>query len=458
MTAGTPCARVTRMAPGNQHLCFDIALEGAAHRLEAQVIRLDTGEASIFPLKAGCSAQQIAPLWNDVDYQLIILMDGKAASLPRLFRLGYVPGVVVNYIHPDDDAYMPSGRSTGAPSLLRLPNGRLLASHCCFWGGAAQNLTLVFASEDGGVSWHYLSRLSPCTWGTLFEHRGCVYMLGVAGEYGSLVLFRSTDEGGHFSAPIELLPPGNRAKGGPHKAPMPVIEHQGRLWTAIDEGTWDLPTYHANGFVSASVDADLMDPTAWRCTGFLRYDPAWPGAACGRSQGCLEGNAVVAPDGRLVNFLRYEIGNCAPAKGLALMLQADASAPEKLPAFYKIVSFPGNASKFKVGFDQVSGRYWALVSRCVSANIHQRNLLTLISSPDLEDWRIERDILNFEDNGWHEDSRKVAFQYADWQLDGEDMLVLARTSINGAYNYHNANHLTFHRIHHFRDRGYEKRV
>jgi hypothetical protein len=76
----------------------------------------------------------------------------------------------------------------------------------------------------------------------------------------------------------------------------------------------------------------------------------------------------------------------------------------------------------------------------------QRNILSLTSSEDLLNWRIERDVLNYAENGWYEDVGKVGFQYADWQFDGEDIIFLSRTAINGAYSFHNANYLTFHRI------------
>jgi hypothetical protein len=82
--------------------------------------------------------------------------------------------------------------------------------------------------------------------------------------------------------------------------------------------------------------------------------------------------------------------------------------------------------------------------------LSQRNVLTLTSSPDLIHWQIERDILNYMDNGWPEPVEKVGFQYVDWVFDGPDMLALSRTALNGAYNYHNANALTVHRICHFR--------
>lgn len=107
-------------------------------------------------------------------------------------------------------------------------------------------------------------------------------------------------------------------------------------------------------------------------------------------------------------------------------------------------------SKFTVRFDEVSKKYYALVNRVTTKNVSQRNILTLTSSTDLLHWKIERDLLNYEDNRWPEDDTKVGFQYPDWIFDGDDISAVSRTAINGAYNYHNANHLTFHRFRNFR--------
>ena len=45
---------------------------------------------------------------------------------------------------------------------------------------------------------------------------------------------------------------------------------------------------------------------------------------------------------------------------------------------------------------------------------------------------------------------EVGFQYIFFLIDGDDILYLSRTSINGARNFHDANHQTFHRIRAFR--------
>jgi len=441
---------IVRLAPGDQSIGFDCRAEVGWDHLRVMVHTLDG--SLVRTMLTDQERVTLSGLANGTDYLLCLTAQRSGrvvAEAPRrLFRPGRFPGTVVNYIHPDDHTYMPSGRSPASPSLLRLPSGRLLASHDVFWGECDQNLSFVFASDDEGMTWRLLSHLQPCFWGKLFYHRGAVYMLAMSAEYGALLLYRS-DDGRTWFEPVELLPGGDRLRGGPHKAPMPVIACHGRLWTAIDHGSWTRGG-HANGLVSVPVDADLMDPSQWRCTGFLPYDPSWPGASRGQSSGCLEGNAVVAPDGRLFNLLRYQTNNCEPDYGRAVLLEADPDRPSEPLRFAAVVDFPGNLSKFSVGYDPQSRLYLALVSRVTGSNLHQRNILSLSVSQDLFHWQIRRDILNYEDNGWPEGSDMVGFQYADWIIDGSDLLVLSRTALNGAYNFHNANALTFHRIRNFR--------
>jgi hypothetical protein len=54
----------------------------------------------------------------------------------------------------------------------------------------------------------------------------------------------------------------------------------------------------------------------------------------------------------------------------------------------------------------------------------------------------------------HPDRVKHAFQYPDWVIEGDDMLVASRTAFDdgegGAHRAHDANYLTFHRFKNFR--------
>ena len=123
-------------------------------------------------------------------------------------------------------------------------------------------MTKVFVSRDTGDTWEYLSDIYPCFWGKLFLHKNILYMLGTSTEYGALLIFKSADSGKTWSKPAHIMDGGSRDEGGPHKAPMPVVNHNGRLWTAIDYGSWSTGG-HASGVISIDADQDLMDPENW---------------------------------------------------------------------------------------------------------------------------------------------------------------------------------------------------
>ena len=68
-------------------------------------------------------------------------------------------------------------------------------------------------------------------------------------------------------------------------------------------------------------------------------------------------------------------------------------------------------------------------------------------SPDLRTWELCADIIDRRDL----DSKMVGFQYVDFEIEGDDIIFLCRTAMNGANNYHDANYSTFHRIERFRE-------
>ena len=91
--------------------------------------------------------------------------------------------------------------------------------------------------------------------------------------------------------------------------------------------------------------------------------------------------------------------------------------------FQRLVEFPGGAKKFTIRYDRRSKLYWALsnpalLEYALSAKnpASVRNTLVLMSSKDLQHWKVERTLLS------HPDPEKHAFQYVDWQLDGNDIM------------------------------------
>lgn len=377
------------------------------------------------------------------DYECRILRKDGGASRARLARTGSVPGVVVNFLHPQDEAYAFSGRYLCSPSILALPDGRLLASMDVYAAAQAQNLSMIFESLDGGQSWRYVTELYPCFWGKLFLHQGKVHMLAMACEYGDLLLGCSEDGGRTWTTPVCLFRGSNARQIGPHKAPMPVLRAQGRLYTAIDYGSW-LSGGHASALLSIDENAELMRPENWHLTMPTAFDGAWPELPSGELSGCLEGNAILAPDGGIVNLLRLEQKKARPACGQAVLLRA-RGMDEPL-VFERVIHFPlGANSKFVV---LKEGAWYIAVGNEAwnEAAPRARNVLSAALSKDLVHWRVACRIVD-ESSA---DPALNAFQYPDAQMVGDDLLVLSRTAWNGAHSFHDSNLITFHRVSNFR--------
>ena len=184
----------------------------------------------------GCD---ISGLVSGTDYEFYVASGGKKSRI-RLARCGKSVGTVVNYLHPEDECYAFSGRYLCSPTLVLHPDGYLLAGMDVFEGNNSQNLELIFRSDDGGKTWHYQSELMPCFWGKLFLHKGELYMLSCATEYGDLLIGKSTDGGKTFSAPVTLLRGANGKMGnsGVHKNPQNVMYHKGRIYETLEWGSW----------------------------------------------------------------------------------------------------------------------------------------------------------------------------------------------------------------------------
>ena len=383
---------------------------------------------------------------TDVDYEFYVACGDKKSRV-RLAKTGKSVGSIVNYLHPDDPAYAFSGRYLCSPSMVRHPDGYLLASMDLYEGGAPQNLTLIFRSDDNGESWHYVSELFPCFWGKLFIYGGELYMLSVSTEYGDLLIGKSTDGGKTFTEPAVLLRGANGKKGsaGVHKNPQPMVEYGGRLWGTLEWGAWG-SGYHAPMVMSAPLGSDLLDPDSWSYSEPVKYDPSWEGVPKGDSAGNIEGQLVFI-DGELHNLMRYSMEKLERKWGLIIDYKVNTDAPEAPLMYTRCIEYPCNNSKFQIKYDEVSGKYYSIGSRIYDPErIRARNLLSLLVSEDCVNWRVAHDIIDMRDT----DSEKIGFQYVDMMIEGDDILFLCRTAINGANNYHDANYSTFHRIKNFR--------
>lgn len=406
------------------------------------------GQDDFQSLTTAATTATIDGLTVDTDYEIYVETADGRRSRTRLARTGEVVGTVVNYLHPRDDYYAFSGKCLCSPCIVRHPQGHLLASMDVFGHGTPQNLSLIFRSDDDGATWRYVTELYPCFWGRMFVHKDELYMLACSTEYGDLLIGKSTDGGNTFCKPTVLLRGAcHTAHPGPHKNPQPVVEYNGRLWNTMEWGSWAGFGTHASMMMSAPADADLLDAANWSFTQPVKYDPAWPGTAVGKSGGTIEGCPVVAPDGKLYNIMRYQMMGCEPNYGRALVFSVDTDNPEAPLTFDRAMEFPGNHSKFVIRQDPITGYYYSIVCRIRDASCAgHRNLCSLLRSRDLVTWELVTDLID----GTDKDPKFVGFQYVDWIIEGEDILFLSRTAINEAKGFHDNNYSTFHRVQNFR--------
>lgn len=426
---------ICRVVPYSQAIHFEWLANGSENY--SVYYRVRGEEEFIFFTETNGTECDITGLKNDTDYEFYVeCAVGK--SLVRIAHTGECVGSIVNYLHPDDTAYDFSGRYLCSPSLVRHPDGYLLASMDLYNGSAPQNLTLIFRSDDDGENWHYVSELMPCFWGKMFIHRNELYMLSVNTEYGDLLIGKSQDGGKTFSAPVVLLR-GGLGKGsapGIHKNPQNVVSYKGRIYETLEWGTWSPPDFHAAMVMSCDENDDLLIPENWSFT-----EPVMAPQYVSIGEH-IEGTLTVAPDGKLVSVMRS--GNWDMH---AVVYEVDTPNPEAPLKFSRFMKFPCHRSKFMIKFDEVAKKYYSVATRIYADNGESRNLLSLMVSPDLENWEVAYDIFDYRGV----DDERIGFQYVDFYFEGDDIIFLCRTAFNNASTYHNSNYSTFHRIKNFRN-------
>lgn len=356
---------------------------------------------------------------------------GLACATATAVQLSDVGGVV---IHKHNEV----GRYIADPAIVVLPDGSYVASHSWF-GNKAQKpiMTRIYTSTDKGNTWVFLSEF-PAQKQSLFYHDGALYAIG---GYRAQVR-RSLDGGRSWSDPVML--PGT----GFDSTPCTPHVHDGRVVVA-------------NGMrlLSARLDADLLSADSWIVSNAWEPRPSGSDAWLdGKFTRWHEGQVVASPASGVVLMpniedLPYSALLHLTGNGEQLTFNSGTDAR----AGNDFVHLPGADKKFGVFYDAPSGTYFALTNPVLpqhggyGAGLNEdliRNAAALYSSTDLRTWQL-RQIFLYSPNV-HGD----AFQYLQGAVDGEDLLIVARTALrDGGYTPprgHDANMLTFHRIRDFR--------
>ncbi|WP_017257139.1 sialidase family protein [Pedobacter arcticus] len=360
----------------------------------------------------------------------------------------------VAWTDPGSNTYL------GSPSLVKLTDGNLLASHDYFGKYVNSDDTFIHLSKDDGKSWTRLAELKGMFWGNLFLHNGAVYLLGTSAGVGvrNIVIMKSMDGGKTWSTPTTskngiLFSEGvNGGTAKYHCAPMPIVNHNGRIYRAFENLTEFLPGmrgYKAFA-ISANENADLLNAANWTKSTEVAYDTSKDPEGSRNTTGWIEGNMVVGPDGRLWDILRV---NSTPFFDRAAMVEIKDNG--KVADFdpQNFITLPGGISKFVIRKDPTQAIYWMLSNTNTDTNFpSQRSVLSLYASKDLRNWYHAKTLME-DDQGLSpiESIKKTGFQYPDWIFNGNDLIYLSRTAYAGARNYHDSNRITFGNIADFRN-------
>ena len=383
---------------------------------------------------------RVEQLEPDCDYEFYLEAESGIRSNLRLVRTGSIPDgtTVINYLHPEDSQYDFSGKFLCSPSIVRTDSGRLIASMDVYGPKMAQNLTILFYSDDDGAHWRYLTDLFPFFWGSLFLHRGVLYMIGVTTEYGNLHLACSRDDGLTWSEPVTLFYGSNVLcrYGGMHRAPMHFTSYNGRLYTSCEYGCWSQKS-HLPAALSIDENSDFMDPSSWVLSDFLYFEGDWKRDAETQSD-TIEGNIVLAPDGHLYNYLRWRIGSL-------LKISIDEKDPEAPPEYVSLENAPVSNSMFRL-FSH--GDKYVLITNRKTEEAGKykcwsyRNVLSIYESRDLVHFEPVKDIVNRET----EDAMKIGFQYPAFFKNDDTLYLAIRSAFNNADSFHNSNYILFHKM------------
>ncbi|GAB3248027.1 sialidase family protein [Larkinella harenae] len=363
-----------------------------------------------------------------------------------------VPGAIVAYSPASSGLYI------GSPSLCVLPNGDYLASHDLFGPKSNEFVrpnSRIYRSTDKGKTWQQISEINGQFWSKLYMHRNGLYFFGTDKHHGNTIIRQSNDGGVSWTNPTDGEN-GLLLAGEYHCAPVPFLEHNGRLWRAMEDAMGPIKQWgkrYGAFMMSMPLDADPMKAANWTSSNVLRYDSTYLDNGFG---GWIEGNAVLSPTGEMLDILRVDHKKSLDEKAAFVQISPDGKTAT-FDVKSGFIPFPGGSKKFTIRYDPKSKRYWTLANyipqEVKQANTGKnpaslRNTQALCSSADLRTWELRQVVLQ------HPDVVKHGFQYVDWLFDGNDIILLSRTAyddgLGGAHNNHDANFLTFHRIKKFR--------
>jgi hypothetical protein len=364
--------------------------------------------------------------------------------------------------NPDRERYVEG------PGLVRLDDGVLVAVVPVVpraeWSAerrATQSRTHIVRSADGGKTWQPIAEL-PYYSAAPWLHRGALYLFankgGTKSRNDDLLLLRSTDGGKTWSEPVTLF------QGHFWNCHTGMAVRDNKIYWAIDD--LSLGAKRGPRAVSGDLSGDPMNPGAWRISEPVAF-PGVPEALTNPKFASLT-SQYLEPNVLNVRGKLRVLATVKPKRqstaGLCALLDLQDDGTQLDLKFTQYHPMPGGQLKFCVIWDEVSQMFWATANLVVDSQGafdwfkegeklgkvryasglggNDRRFLMLLYGVDG---------LNWLQAGCVAQAGKVSqsFMYARPVIDGDDLAIVARSSIN-APDQHDADYATFHRVHDFR--------
>ena len=319
--------------------------------------------------------------------------------------------------------------------------------------GEVATETVVLRSYDHGKTWEKVLVWNNIRWAMMFEVAGKVHLVGTTlhpdhPKQWNVAIARIDDS---VRVTQGILP-----NTGSYTAPNTVLVRNGRVY---------IPSTPCA--MSAPADSNLLDPKNWTVcesispylcnrdwyfseTGAEGLETLWP----------LEGNIIEGRDGKIYEMLRLEQ---QPNNGYAglLELSEDGKTCKLAECCNGIVEMPTTVTKFQVTFNEATGLYLSLAnypslpmpspSRGAHPPAGHRNVLALVASPDLVNWKVidillvDRAVMNPAAS-----AKAHGFQYVIWDIDGDDLVYVVREASGYARCFHDGSEVTMYRLHNYK--------
>lgn len=381
------------------------------------------------------------------------------------------------------------------PALARLPGGRLIGCmlHAGPKSGKKRPWTVkIHTSDDGGGTWKHRGDVSMIDCFP-FVAGSSIYVIG--GRH-DLTVVRSDDQGDTWSKPVKITE-GKLWYSHPGSA----VYTNGRIYFVMEQITEPIesgfPTHvFAPVVISAKLTDDLTNPDAWTYSNALGFqqvikeegDPNLLGVpyykagshGSGRGMGQLGwGEASLIqikdpdhqwydPRGHTFHILSRAVSGRTNVACLAKAVESDDGKKITVSLQHTpsgetmlFVPFPGGQVSFHIVYDEQTKLYWMISSQATDSMrkvellqkkrygmpSQERNRLALHFSKNVVDWCFAGLVASVDDVG-------QSHHGGNMLIDGDDLVILMRTADANAFNAHNSNLITFHRVKDFRSLVY----